>query len=138
MIFFLIFHKWITAEKTFILYIDRRCVVYSTWWFENFKLYTLTTCINRWMNNIELVHIIELTNIIDHWLCFTLTACHLQGRTEVAYVAKETPMVMYINTHAALEQMREKAESDNTRGPRVGLTCQLDRKLEWKSSHWEC
>jgi hypothetical protein len=29
-------------------------------------------------------------------------------------------MVMYINTHAALEQMREKAETDNTRGPRVG------------------
>lgn len=52
----------------------------------------------------------------------------------MAYVAKETPMVMYINTHAALEQMREKAESDNTRGPRVGLTCQLDRKLEWKRS----
>lgn len=52
----------------------------------------------------------------------------------MAYVAKETPMVMYINTHAALEQMREKAESDNTRGPRVGLICQLDRKLEWKSS----
>lgn len=74
------------------------------------------------MNNMGLVHIIELTNIIDHWHCFTLTACHLQGRTEVAYVAKETPMVMYINTHAALEQMREKAESDNTRGPRVSNT----------------
>lgn len=40
----------------------------------------------------------------------------------MAYVAKETPMVMYINTHAALEQMREKAESDNTRGPRVSDT----------------
>lgn len=90
------------------------------------------------MNNIELVHIIELTNKIVHWLCFTLTACHLQGRTEVAYVAKETPMVMYINTHAALEQMREKAESDNTRGPRVGLTYQLNRELERKSSQWEC
>ena len=51
---------------------------------------------------------------------YSLTAEYLQGRTEVAYVAKETPMVMYINTHAALEQMREKAESDNTRGPRVG------------------
>lgn len=52
---------------------------------------------------------------------FTWHGCliKLQGRTEVAYVAKETPMVMYINTHAALEQMREKAESDNTRGPRV-------------------
>lgn len=43
----------------------------------------------------------------------------LKGKTEVAYVSKETPMVMYVNTHAAMEQMREKAEAENTRGPRV-------------------
>ncbi|XP_062574339.1 polyribonucleotide 5'-hydroxyl-kinase Clp1-like [Saccostrea cucullata] len=59
---------------------------------------------------------------------FTWHGCliKLQGRTEVAYVAKETPMVMYINTHAALEQMREKAESDNTRGPRVMIVGPTD------------
>ena len=28
-------------------------------------------------------------------------------------------MVIYINTHAAIEQMREKAEKEVTRGPRV-------------------
>ncbi|KAK2181508.1 hypothetical protein NP493_394g02013 [Ridgeia piscesae] len=44
---------------------------------------------------------------------------HLSGKTEVAYIAKETPMVLYVNTHAALEQMRKKAEMEETRGPRV-------------------
>ncbi len=46
---------------------------------------------------------------------------HLQGKTDVAYTAKETPMTMYLNTHAALEQMRVKAEKEDTRGPRVNI-----------------
>ncbi|XP_060086032.1 polyribonucleotide 5'-hydroxyl-kinase Clp1-like [Ylistrum balloti] len=52
---------------------------------------------------------------------FTWHGCliKLSGKTEVAYIAKETPMVTYINTHAALEQMRQKAEKEKTRGPRV-------------------
>ena len=32
-------------------------------------------------------------------------------------ISKETPMMMYLNTHAALEQLRIKAEKDNNRGP---------------------
>lgn len=40
---------------------------------------------------------------------------------QVAYVSKDTPMLLYLNTHAALEQMRRQAERDNERGPRVGL-----------------
>ena len=44
---------------------------------------------------------------------------YLVGKSEVAYIAKETPMVMYLNVHVALEQMRQKAEEENTRGPRV-------------------
>ncbi|XP_023931897.1 polyribonucleotide 5'-hydroxyl-kinase Clp1-like [Lingula anatina] len=43
----------------------------------------------------------------------------LTGKTESAYIAKETPMTMYVNTHAALEQMRQKADEEFTRGPRV-------------------
>ena len=31
--------------------------------------------------------------------------------------SKETPMMMYLNTHAALEQLRLKAEKDSARGP---------------------
>ncbi|KAK3109122.1 hypothetical protein FSP39_023474 [Pinctada imbricata] len=62
---------------------------------------------------------------------FTWHGCLLKDlllscRTEVAYVAKETPMVMYVNTHAALEQMREKAEKDDTRGPRVMIVGPTD------------
>jgi len=37
------------------------------------------------------------------------------------YTSKETPMLMYLNTHAALEQLRQKAEEargkENARGP---------------------
>jgi len=39
----------------------------------------------------------------------------------VAYTAKETPMVMYMNAHVALEQLRQKAETDVGRGPRVSI-----------------
>ncbi|XP_037086381.1 protein CLP1 homolog [Pollicipes pollicipes] len=50
---------------------------------------------------------------------FTWQGAHvrLRGPTDVAYVAKETPMVMYLNTHAALEQMRRRAEKESGRGP---------------------
>ncbi|MBN3299408.1 CLP1 kinase, partial [Amia calva] len=52
---------------------------------------------------------------------FTWQGCSvcLTGKTEVAYVSKDTPMLLYLNTHAALEQMRQQAERDNERGPRV-------------------
>lgn len=43
----------------------------------------------------------------------------------MAYVSKDTPMLLYLNTHAALEQMRKQAERDNERGPRVGLNKEL-------------
>ncbi|NWJ00280.1 CLP1 kinase, partial [Crypturellus undulatus] len=52
---------------------------------------------------------------------FTWHGCSVQlsGRTEVAYVSKDTPMLLYLNTHTALEQMRRQAERDDERGPRV-------------------
>ncbi|XP_041029913.1 polyribonucleotide 5'-hydroxyl-kinase Clp1 [Carcharodon carcharias] len=52
---------------------------------------------------------------------FTWHGCSLQlrGRTEVAYVSRETPMLLYLNCHAALEQMRQQAEREDERGPRV-------------------
>ncbi|KAL4234900.1 Cleavage polyadenylation factor subunit clp1 [Mactra antiquata] len=43
----------------------------------------------------------------------------LSGRTEVAYISMETPMVVYLNAHVALEQMRQKSEKEETRGPRI-------------------
>lgn len=50
---------------------------------------------------------------------FTWHGCtiELKGKTEVSYIAKETPMVIYLNVHAALEQQRVAAEQENTRGP---------------------
>lgn len=50
---------------------------------------------------------------------FTWHGCviEVKGKTDVIYTAKETPMVIYSNCHAALELMRMEAEKDNKRGP---------------------
>ncbi|XP_031570089.1 protein CLP1 homolog [Actinia tenebrosa] len=54
---------------------------------------------------------------------FTWQGCSIEiiGPVEVAYISKETPMVMYLNFHMALEQMREKADKPENPelGPRV-------------------
>lgn len=41
----------------------------------------------------------------------------VKGTTDIIYVAKDTPMIQYINCHSALEQMRVHAEEKNTQGP---------------------
>ena len=51
---------------------------------------------------------------------FTYQGCSIMvsGRMEVEpYTSKETPMMIYLNTHAALEQLRLKAEKEDARGP---------------------
>nr|XP_033777017.1 polyribonucleotide 5'-hydroxyl-kinase Clp1 [Geotrypetes seraphini]XP_033777018.1 polyribonucleotide 5'-hydroxyl-kinase Clp1 [Geotrypetes seraphini] len=52
---------------------------------------------------------------------FTWHGCTVQlsGHAEVAYISKDTPMLLYLNTHTALEQMRQQAEKEDERGPRV-------------------
>ncbi|KAF7990682.1 hypothetical protein HCN44_000487 [Aphidius gifuensis] len=42
----------------------------------------------------------------------------LIGKPDVIYIAKETPMSIYLNVHAAMERMREAAEKSNdVKGP---------------------
>uniref|UniRef100_A0A1B6GLU8 Protein CLP1 homolog n=2 Tax=Proconiini TaxID=565685 RepID=A0A1B6GLU8_9HEMI len=50
---------------------------------------------------------------------FTWQGCtiELKGRKNISYIAKETPMMFYLNCHACLEQLRIKAEADAGRGP---------------------
>lgn len=50
---------------------------------------------------------------------FTYQGCTIgvRGKTDVRYTSKETPMVQYLNCHAALEQMRVQAEEKDSRGP---------------------
>ena len=45
----------------------------------------------------------------------------ITGECEVAYVSSETPMIVYLNVHTAIEQIRQKVEKEgkNTIGPRV-------------------
>lgn len=44
----------------------------------------------------------------------------------MSYVAKETPMVQYLNTHTALEQMRKISEENNVQGPIVMIVGPMD------------
>lgn len=50
---------------------------------------------------------------------FTYHGCVLivKGEMDVHYIAKETPMVQYLNSHAALEAMRVTADEKDTQGP---------------------
>ncbi|XP_033234869.1 protein CLP1 homolog isoform X2 [Drosophila pseudoobscura] len=50
---------------------------------------------------------------------FTYQGCvlHVTGKMDVCYISKETPMVQYVNCHAALEQFRTEAEEKDRRGP---------------------
>ncbi|KAL9966563.1 hypothetical protein ACROYT_G024659 [Oculina patagonica] len=62
---------------------------------------------------------------------FTWHGCtvEISGPLEVAYVSKETPMVMYLNLHMGLEQKRIKAENSTDEseiGPRVLVVGPVD------------
>lgn len=50
---------------------------------------------------------------------FTYHGCSLtvKGEMDVHYIAKETPMVQYLNSHAALEQLRIASDENNENGP---------------------
>ncbi|CAD6185939.1 unnamed protein product [Caenorhabditis auriculariae] len=52
----------------------------------------------------------------------------LVGPAESAYVAKHTPMVIYLNTHAAMEQVRQHRETKDSlsKGPRLMLVGPTD------------
>ena len=55
---------------------------------------------------------------------FSWHACELsvRGQCRSAYTANETPMVSYINAHAALDHLRSQAKTANARGP-IALIC---------------
>ncbi|VDP15325.1 unnamed protein product [Soboliphyme baturini] len=59
---------------------------------------------------------------------FTWHGCSIElvGETDGAYIAKQTPMVIYLNTHAALEMMRQHAEEYGNRGPRLMIVGPTD------------
>ncbi|XP_046846682.1 protein CLP1 homolog [Xenia sp. Carnegie-2017] len=60
---------------------------------------------------------------------FTWDGCIIEitGAVEGAYVSRETPMLMYLNLHAALDQMREKARKNpGLTGPRIMITGPAD------------
>ncbi|XP_055535949.1 protein CLP1 homolog [Wyeomyia smithii] len=59
---------------------------------------------------------------------FTYHGCmlELRGKPDVAYVARETPMVQYLNCNSALEQLRVKAEQDDVQGPVAMIVGPMD------------
>ncbi|KAG1471845.1 hypothetical protein G6F56_001894 [Rhizopus delemar] len=52
---------------------------------------------------------------------YTWHGCTLQinGQFSVEYIANETPMTSYLNTHLALEQLRQRLKAEKELGPRV-------------------
>lgn len=54
---------------------------------------------------------------------FTWHGCTIEvvGEVSAAYISRETPMRLYVNCHAALEQKRRLAKSSGGTGPRVLL-----------------
>lgn len=46
----------------------------------------------------------------------------LTGSPDICYIARETPMIQYLNTHSAIEQMRKNAEEEGTSGP-ITMIC---------------
>lgn len=55
---------------------------------------------------------------------FTWSSCkiRLTGKTESAYISKDTPMISYLNVSFAIENLRKEAEKTESPGPRV-LIC---------------
>ena len=51
----------------------------------------------------------------------SLTPPKVIGSPEVSYLSEETPMVMYLNLHIAIDQRRYQAEKEDKMGPRVSV-----------------
>ena len=52
---------------------------------------------------------------------YTWHGCRIEvtGECQIEYVAEETPMVSYANTHFALENLRDSASKTSSQGPRI-------------------
>ena len=62
---------------------------------------------------------------------FTWHGCtmRVEGEPQVIYVSEETPMVMYLNSHIAVDQLRHRREQEGQIGPRVSSTAPLPSPL---------
>ena len=61
---------------------------------------------------------------MQHMLCFeySLTMIwilYVCGEPEVTYMSEETPMLMYLNAHMAVDQMRTRNEAEGKIGAKV-------------------
>lgn len=62
---------------------------------------------------------------------FTWHGCtvRVEGEPQVIYVSEETPMVMYLNSHIAIDQLRHRREQEGKTGPRVSPSPSLSPPL---------
>ena len=57
-----------------------------------------------------------------HFCTMLSNTIQVLGELEVGYISAETPMIIYLNVHMALEQMRQKVEKQQSAikiGPKV-------------------
>lgn len=59
----------------------------------------------------------------------TTSLLYVFGEPEVAYLSDATPMVMYLNAHMAVDQMRTKNEAEGKIGAKVRKKEQEDSLL---------
>ena len=73
---------------------------------------------------VSFYHCLPRISIFLGFGVFTWAGCkvRLTGRTEAAYISKETPMISYLNVSFAIETVRQQYEAEDKPGPRV-LVC---------------
>ena len=73
---------------------------------------------------VSFYHCLPQISIFLGFGVFTWAGCkvRLTGRTEAAYISKETPMISYLNVSFAIETVRQQYEAEDKPGPRV-LVC---------------
>ena len=65
------------------------------------------------------VPLLPLTHVFPHLVLNLTLTKKVMGRPGVAYVSEETPNIMYLNLHVAIDQRRFEAEKEDKLGPKV-------------------
>lgn len=71
---------------------------------------------------------------------FTWHGCTLrvEGEPQVIYISEETPMVMYLNSHIAIDQLRHRREHEGHTGPRVSSPPPSPNALGHNLDYFRC
>ena len=101
---------------TVVFYAHKVCASFSFFFFSTNE--HLSSCLIRLLGFFcyaIIIYVLTCTAFIK----LNLSRIQIIGTPNVVYVSEETPMLLYLNTHVAIDQIRHKAQLNNTKGPRV-------------------